>query len=136
MTRLVPRTIAAGLVLASSLAFADPSYQLTVNAPPGKKAQKGVVKIHVAPGPGFHVNKEYPTTVALNAAPAGVLVDKLKLTAKDATRLDETALEFEVAYTSNDAGSKAFTGVLRFAVCSASSCDPKMEQLKFAVDVK
>jgi hypothetical protein len=136
MTRFVPRTIAVGLVLASSLAFADAAYTVTYSTPAGKKAQKGVVKIHVAPGAGFHMNKEYPTSVSLTTVPAGVLVDKQKLTAKDATKLDETALEFEVAYTSNEAGKKVFAGDLRFAVCSASSCDPKREAVNFTVDVK
>ena len=136
MTRFIPRTMAAALLLSSSLAFADPAYVVTYSTPSGKKAQKGVVKIHVAPGAGFHMNKEYPTSVALTAVPAGVLVEKMKQTAKDAVKLDETALEFEVAYTSNEAGKKEFTGNLRFAVCSASSCDPKSEKLAFTVDVK
>ncbi|HZS39916.1 MAG TPA: hypothetical protein VFF06_23950 [Polyangia bacterium] len=132
MTKL----LAGSLLLVSSLAFADAAYSVTLATPPGKKAQKGVVKIHVSPGAGYHVNKEYPTAMSLSAVPAGVSVEKLKLTGKDAVKLDESGIEFEVAYTSTDAGKKVFTGDLRFAVCSASSCDPKHESLNFTVDVK
>jgi hypothetical protein len=132
MTKL----LTGSLLLVSSLAFADAAYVVTFATPPGKKAQKGVVKIHVSPGPGFHVNKEYPTAMTVSTVPAGVLVDKLKQTGKDAVKLDESAIEFELAYTSNEAGKKVFAGDLRFAVCSASSCDPKREALNFTVDVK
>lgn len=132
MTKL----LTGSLLLVSTLAFADATYVVELKTPPGKKAQKGVVKIHVSPGTGYHMNKDYPTAMSLSTVPEGVLVDKLKLTGKDAVKLDETGIEFELAYTSTDAGKKVFAGDIRFAVCSASSCDPKHESLNFTVDVK
>lgn len=117
------------LFLSPAIALADPSFNVKIDAPPAKKAQKGVAHIHISPGAGFHVNKDYPAAVKL-APPPGVAVDPAKKT------VDEQALDFEVAYTSAEAGQKVFAGELKFAVCSASSCDPKKEKLSFTVDVK
>jgi hypothetical protein len=123
------KVVTLSLILAPALASADPSYNLKIDAPPAKKAQKGVAHIHITPGSGFHVNKDYPSAVKL-VPPAGVTVDPAKKT------IDEQALDFEVAYTPADSGQKTFTGELKFAVCSANSCDPKKEKLSFTVDVK
>src|SRR5258708_2802938 len=114
------------------VAYADGSFTVKVEAPAGQKAHKGVAKIHVTPGAGFHVNKEYPAQAKV-VAPAGVTVDKDKVTP---SKVEEAGLDFEVAYTPADAGKKTFTGELKFAVCSANSCDPKKEALNFTVDVK
>src|SRR5690242_5365957 len=124
------------LVLASflvgPLAFADSSYNVKVEAPPAQKAHKGTARIHITPGPGYHVNKEYPASAKV-VAPAGVTVDKDKL---PPSAVAETALDFEIPYTPNEAGKKTFTGELKFAVCSSNSCDPKKEALNFTIDVK
>jgi hypothetical protein len=120
-------------MLAAGVALADSSYQLKIEAAPVKKAQKGVAKIRVAPGTGFHVNKDYPTTVTIT--PAGCTVDKPKQTAADAVTLTEAQAAFDVGFTCNAAGKQTFTGEMKFAVCSASSCDPKKEKLSFTVEV-
>jgi hypothetical protein len=114
------------------MAFADNSFRVQVDAPAAQKAKKGVAKIHITPGPGFHVNKDYPSSVSV-VAPAGVTVDKAKL---PPTKVEEAAMDFEVSYMPNESGKKTFTGELKFAVCSASSCDPKKQPLNFTVDVK
>src|SRR5437764_12394286 len=98
--------VVASLLLGGA-AFADPSYNLKIDAPPGKKAQKGVVKIHIAPGAGFHVNKDYPTNLSV-VAPAGATVDKPKQGAKDAVKLAEEGADFDVAYTCTQAGKQVF----------------------------
>jgi hypothetical protein len=136
MTKLVTRSLVLASALVGSSALADTAYVVKLETPPGKKAQKGVVKIHVSPGTGFHVNKDYPTAMTLSTVPSGVLVEKLKQTAKDAVKLEEDGIDFEVAYTASDAGKKVFAADLKFAVCSKSSCDPKRESLNFTVDVK
>ena len=69
-------------------------------------------------------------------APAGVTVDKPKQTAKDAIKLEEAGADFDVTFTPSEPGQKTFTGELKFAVCSANSCDPKKQALNFTVDVK
>jgi len=119
-------------LLVGPAAWADTSYQVKVEAPAAQKAKKGVAKIHITPGAGFHVNKEYPSSVKV-VAPAGVTVDKDKL---GPTKVEEAAMDFEVPYTPTESGKKTFTGELKFAVCSANSCDPKKEALSFTIDVK
>src|SRR6185503_13509574 len=127
--------LALGLGTVALADHSDPAYQIKVDAPPAHKAKRGVAKIHIAPGAGFHFNKDYPAQATVQA-PAGVTVEKAKLTAKDAVALSEKGAEFDVAYTPAEAGRKTFTGELKFAVCSASSCDPKKEKLSFTVEVK
>jgi hypothetical protein len=112
------------------------SYVLKVDAPPAKKGEKAVAKIHITPGAGYHINKEYPTSLVFTAVPAGVLVDKMKLTAKDAAKFEEAAAEFDVAYTAAQPGKKVVAGELKFAVCSATTCDPKKSAVSFEIDVK
>ncbi|HEY7956905.1 MAG: hypothetical protein ACHQ17_07365 [Polyangia bacterium] len=128
--------VSFGLGAAESSALADPSYSIKVDAPSVKRASAGVAKIHIVPGPGFHFNKDYPAKMVLDGVPAGVMVKKLTFTAKDAAALSEAGAEFDVGYTASQAGKKTLTGELKFAVCSASSCDPKKEKLSFTVEVK
>jgi hypothetical protein len=132
--------LSASLFAAPAVALADGAdtggYRIQIEVAPSKKAQKSVAKIHIAPAAGYHVNKEYPTTMTLSDVPAGILVDRLKQTAKDAVKLEEAGAEFDVAFTPADAGKKTINGELRFAVCSANSCDPKSAKLSIPVEVK
>jgi len=41
-----------------------------------------------------------------------------------------------VKFTSKDAGEKKFGAKFRFAVCTATTCDPKKEALAWVVPVK
>ncbi len=110
-------------------------FKLTVEAPPAKKGQKAVAKVKITPGAGFHMNKEYPTSLNVSA-PLGVTVDKPKQTMKDATKWEEQGGEFDVAYTAAKPGKQVVTGEIKFAVCSANSCDPKKSAVSFEIDVK
>lgn len=130
--------------LVSVAAFAEPegeratmaSYALKVEAPPAKKGEKAVAKVKITPAAGYHMNKEYPTSLVLSTVPAGVTVDKMKLTMKDAARWEESGGEFDVAYTAAAAGKKVVSGEIKFAVCSATTCDPKKSNVSFEIDVK
>jgi hypothetical protein len=115
---------------------ADAAYVLKVEAPLTKKGQKSVAKIRITPGAGYHMNKEYPTSLVLSAVPAGVSVDKMKQTLKDAAKWEEAGGEFDVAYTAAEAGKKVVSGEIKFAVCSATTCDPKKSNVSFEIDVK
>jgi hypothetical protein len=112
------------------------SYVLKVEAPPAKKGQKAVAKVKITPAAGYHMNKEYPTSLVFSAVPTGVTVDKPKLTMKDAAKWEEAGGEFDVAYTAAEAGKKTVTGEIKFAVCSATTCDPKKSNVSFEIDVK
>lgn len=136
MSRRVVLSTAFALVGLSSLASAaDPSYALKLEVPPAKKGQRTVVKVHIAPGAGYHMNKDFPTSLALTP-PAGVTVEKPKQGVKDAARFEEAGADFEVALTAAEPGSKVVTGDLKFAVCTATTCDPKREKVSFTVEVK
>lgn len=118
-----------------SLAGADRAYQLRVEAPSAAKGTRSVAKVIIAPGPGFHINKEFPTSMTVNP-PDGVKLEKPKQSGKDAVRLEEAGAEFDVGYVASSAGDKPFSGELKFAVCTATTCDPKKEKLSFVVQVK
>jgi hypothetical protein len=112
------------------------SYVLKVEAPPAKKGQKSVAKIKITPAAGYHMNKEYPTSLTLSSVPAGVTVEKTKQTMKDAAKWENEGGEFDVAYTAAAAGKKTVSGEIKFAVCSATTCDPKKSNVSFEIDVK
>jgi hypothetical protein len=114
----------------------EASYVLKVEAAPAKKGQKAVAKVKITPGAGFHMNKEYPTSLVLSTVPAGVTVDKMKQTMKDAAKWDEAGGEFDVAYTAAAAGKQVVSGEIKFAVCTANTCDPKKSNVSFEIDVK
>lgn len=115
---------------------AEAGYVLKIDAPTTKAGQKAVARVHITPGAGYHMNKEYPTSLVFTTVPAGVLVDKMKLTAKDAAKFEEAGAEFDVAYTAAQPGKKVVSGELKFAVCSATTCDPKKSNVSFEIDVK
>lgn len=131
-------TLASAMLFVVALAgtaYAADNYKLSVAAPSAKVSARSVAKIRVEPTSGFKMNLDYPTKVTITP-PEGVTLEKAKQTAKDATKLDKTAAEFDVAFTSADKGKKTFTGEIKFAVCTENNCDPKVEKLSFQVDVK
>ena len=113
---------------------ADAAFALKLEVPPAKKGQRAVVKLRLSPGSGFHMNKDFPTSLVL-AAPPGVTLEKPRQTAADA-RFSETGADFEVALTASEPGSKLVSGELKFAVCTATTCDPKREKVSFTLEVK
>jgi hypothetical protein len=132
------KKILAGLLVTVAMmgtAVAGSHYKLSVSAPSAKVSAKSSAKITVVPTDGFKMNLEYPTKVTLNA-PAGVSLEKAKLTAKDAVQLDKSAAVFDVAFTASEPGKKTITGEMKFAVCTENSCDPQTQAISFDVDVK
>ncbi len=93
------------------------------------------VQVTLRPTAGYHVNKEFPMALTITA-PDGVDVPKAKLSAADAAKLTDDRAEFAIAFTPKAAGDKAFTATFRFAVCTAETCDPKIEKLAWNVTVK
>jgi hypothetical protein len=45
-------------------------------------------------------------------------------------------MKWAIDFTASTAGDKAFTGKVKFAVCTETSCDPKKEELAFNVKVQ
>jgi hypothetical protein len=112
-----------------------PSYTVTLAAPArvGKGAQ-GTVVLEVTPKAGWKLNKEFPTKLTVTE-PAGVKVAKKEQTVADAVAFADKAGRWQVQFQSDSAGAKDFTGVLKFAVCTDTSCDPKKEELAWNVAV-
>ncbi len=101
-------------------------------APNGTEARAQVV---LTPTGGYHVNKEFPILLAVTA-PAGVEVVKAKQSAADAAKLEEAGAVFDVAFTPKEAGAKQFQASFKFAVCTATTCDPKNTKLAWNVTIK
>lgn len=83
----------------------------------------------------YHLNAEFPTSLKVTS-PAGVTVQKPEQKKADAASFSEREAVFEVRGTSADGGAKAFAATFRFAVCTATTCDPKNAKLAWNVDVK
>lgn len=117
----------------------DPSqdrFSLTITPPVETSVgAEGTVKITVVPKAPWHMNLDYPTSLAVNA-PKDVTVPKAEQRKDDAVRLDEGQAEFGVAFTAAVAGDKTFTGELKFAVCQDDACAPVTEEIQFKVAVK
>lgn len=92
-------------------------------------------KVVLKPTSGYHVNKDFPTALTVSA-PAGVEVGRPKLGAKDAAQFEEAGAVFEVEFLPKEAGTKDFTAIFKFAVCTATTCDPKNEKLAWSVPIK
>jgi len=105
--------------------------------PPASSAvgAAATAKVVLKPTGGYHVNKEFPTALTV-APPAGVELKKAKQLPADAAKFDDDGAIFDVAFTAKDAGDKRFEATLKFAVCTAESCDPKSEKLAWTVAVK
>jgi len=112
-----------------------PSYSVTLAAPAkvGKGAQ-GTVLLEITPKRGWKLNKEFPTKLTVTE-PAGVKVAKKEQTVADAVAFADKAGRWQVQFQADSSGAKAFTGVIKFAVCTETSCDPKKEQLAWNVAV-
>lgn len=127
--------ISTFLVLTSA-AHAGGQYKLEVKAPASvKKGAREAAQIHVEGANGSHINTEFPAKLTI-VAPTGVTVEKPSQTKEDAVTLRQEAAIFKIAFTSSEAGRKDFTGELRFAICSESSCNTSSETIAFSVDVK
>ena len=116
------------------LAHADDAYTVSIESPSAKVGAPAVAKVVIKPGAGRHINKEFPTNVKL-VVPAGVELPKPTISARDSGRIEEQEASIDVKYTAREAGKKTFTGTVKFAVCTATSCDPRTVPIHFTVDV-
>jgi len=124
-------------VAMTGTAIAGSNYTLSVSPPSDARvAAQSTAKVKVSPDKtaGYKMNLEYPTKLTITP-PEGVRLAKTKLVAADA-KLDKDSLEFNVAFTAETTGRKAFTGELKFAVCTENDCKPQVETIAFTVDVK
>jgi hypothetical protein len=110
-------------------------YQVEVTAPPAAAGKEAVARVTLKAVGGYHVNKEFPYNLKI-AAPEGVTLVKAQQGPDDAAKLEELEAAWDVKFTAASAGDKAFTANFRFAVCTETTCDPKVEKLAWNVTVK
>lgn len=144
-SRAVSRGALLALLLAAPLAAqagqpapkaAAAPFSLTIDAPSVKVGGTGTVRVRLAAAPGYHVNRDFPSSLRL-APPAGVDLPKPIVSVKEGgAKIEEQQATFDVVYTARVAGAQAFTGTVSFAVCTATTCDPHREKVAFTVDVK
>jgi hypothetical protein len=110
-------------------------YELKIEPADAKAGQEGTVMVKVVPKSPWHMNLDFPTTLAVTA-PTDVKLSKGDQNKADALKLDENSAEFAVKFTATAAGDKEFGGKFKFAVCQDEACSPVTEELKFRVAVK
>ena len=121
----------------TTLAETD-TYIVTLEAAPaaaGAGAEAAKVSLHVKPKPGWKLNQEFPTRLRISG-PEGVAVQKPDQRSADATLFTEKEATFSADFRAPSPGSAEFSASFRFAVCTESTCDPKQEDLRWAVTVK
>jgi hypothetical protein len=108
---------------------------LTIDKCDAKAGSETSVAIKVSPAAGFHMSKNYPTKLTVEA-PAGVKVAKAELVAGgrseakgDADELSEKLVAFSVKATAEKPGTYKITGTFKFGVCDKDSCRAKKQPI-------
>jgi hypothetical protein len=127
----------AQIIATGGKTIADTDSYTVALAAPDKvaKGADGVVTIDITPKKGWHLNHEFPTKLSV-VAPAGATVAKAEQAKADATTWTDEKGQFRVTFKATAAGAAAFTGKLKFAVCTDATCDPKREELAWTVAVE
>jgi hypothetical protein len=112
----------------------DQPFTVSVAKVAARKGQPATATVVIVPAAGYHMNAEYPTSLTLRP-PAGVTAAKLALNKADA-KLSETKGSFDVVLTSASSGPKVVPADLRFAVCTATTCDPQKSTVSIQLDVQ
>jgi hypothetical protein len=112
-------------------------FVVEVKSPPDGAAAgtEGTAQVVLNATGGYHLNKDYPTSLELTA-PDGVEITKVKMTSADAASFEEKVATWDVKFTAKAAGEKKFGAKFKFAVCTETTCDPKKEMLGWVVAVK
>jgi hypothetical protein len=105
--------------------------QAPASVAPGKAADIDIV---LRPTDGYHVNVDFP--IKLELVGDGLAIVNAKQGKDQAKQLDEQAARFRAQVSASSTGAKKLTGTLRFAVCSADTCEPKSASFAVAVEVK
>ena len=123
----------AGAIAPGAQAAGKP-YTVKIDKITAQKGQPATAQVVITPAKGWHLNKDYPTSLKLTP-PAGVTASKASLGKGDAKLSDEEG-RFEVVLTSSESGKKTVPGDLRFAVCTDTTCDPQRSAVTIEMDVK
>ena len=121
-------------VLAAGVSAADSLYEIKKTEPKVAVGATGTASLTITAKGGWHVNAEAPITVALTA-PAGVTVQKAKLTRADLAQSTQESARFDIPVSATEAGKKTINAEARFVLCQEQACKPVKETLALAVDI-
>jgi len=121
---------AAAETVGAALAGTKP-YTVAIDKVTAKRGQPATAKVQFRATTGWHVNKDFPTELRLKL-PDGVSAQKPTLTKADAKLTDDQG-SFDVVLTANQAGKATVLGELRFAVCTATTCDPQRAPISIEI---
>ena len=117
-----------------STAASDALYEIKKTEPKVAVGATATASLTITAKAGWHVNGEAPITVALTA-PAGVTLQKLKLTRSDLAQSTQEAARFDIPVSATEAGKKTINAEARFVLCQEQACKPVKETLALAVDI-
>jgi hypothetical protein len=83
---------------------------------------------------GWKLNAEAPVSLKLTP-PAGLTVEKAKLSRKDLAQSDAHAARFDVGFAASEPGTKNIQCEASFVICQESACKPVKETVTLAIDV-
>lgn len=127
-----PPAPAAGGKIAGAVAGLP--YTVTIAKVSAVKGQPATAQVVIKPAAGYHMNKDFPTSLKLSP-PAGVTLAKAQLNKADA-KLSDNEGSFDVTLTAANAGAQKVPGELRFAVCTETTCDPQKSAVAIELEVK
>jgi hypothetical protein len=112
-----------------------PSFALTVEPPgEGRTGEELAATVRVVPRGRYKINLEYPTKLKVQG-PAAATPGEATLTAKQAAKLDASVILFKPAFRLKAAGNHAFSGKIRFSVCTEEQCEIKNEKVAWTAVV-
>jgi hypothetical protein len=107
------------------------SYAITVKAPsPVKKGEAATAVIQVMPRGPYKINLEFPLRLKVGG-PASASPRELQLTAKQAAKMTKSELVLKPSFKLTAGGEHAFSGTLRFSVCTDAQCEIKTEPVSW-----
>ena len=114
----------------------DPSFVLAAT-PVGTYAsgKLGSVAISLTPRGEYHVNQDYPISVALSGD-AALQFPKAQMGKAETAEFSEKVARFDVPVTPQAAGKHALTAKVKFAVCTPENCVPDERTLALALAVE
>jgi hypothetical protein len=122
-------------VLATGVSAAgDALYEIKKTEPKLAVGATGTASLTITAKAGWHVNAEAPITVALTP-PAGVTLQKAKLTRADLAQSTQDAARFDIPVSATEAGKKTINAEARFVLCQEQACKPVKETLALALEI-
>ena len=131
---LLSLILAAGITTAAGAARAESLYEIAKTEPKVAVGATATASLTITAKSGWHVNAEAPITVALTA-PAGVSLQKIKLTRADLAASSVDSARFDIPVAAKETGKQTIAAEARFVICQEQACKPVKETVAFAVEV-